>query len=52
MNTVKEIYDTLNSKYECKEIYIEDFQTEQIFYQVEDLVNKVIEKMKLKLINI
>lgn len=49
MNTVKEIYDTLNSKYECKEIYIEDFQTEQIFYQVEDLVNKVIEKNEIKI---
>lgn len=44
MTTVKEIYDSLNLDYNCKEIFIEDFTSEQIYYQVEELVNKVVEK--------
>lgn len=49
MDNVKEIYDNLNLKYNCKEIFIIDFTAEQIFYQAEDLVNKVIEKNESKI---
>jgi uncharacterized membrane-anchored protein YjiN (DUF445 family) len=48
MKTVKEIYDEINKKYKCNEIYVEGFTTEQIYYQIEELCDKVFNENEKK----
>lgn len=49
MEMIKKIYEEINKKYKCSELYVEDFTAEQIFYQIEELCDKVIHENEIKI---
>lgn len=46
---IEKIYKQLNEKYNCNELFLEGFTSEQIFYQSEKLCNTVLENNQKKI---
>lgn len=47
MQVLRDELEKISDKYGCRELYVEGFTPEQIYYQIEDLCNSIIERSEV-----